>query len=144
MRRRSRHIASSGVLGEIEGVGQKRIEIDQIQDPGVRRLQEQRRRDPGLVGLLPAHRAQTPAIAITQTRKVVGRHWRDQVVSPFARKRQKPVGNTRADDVGSHVVIARMAVAVAQVAGVRFTPAQFKVAAQGIARRAAHQARPAA
>ena len=103
----------------VERVLLQRVERNHRQRFLVRGREHDRRRDAGLVGLTPGCRADTPAIAGFQARKVVLRCRRDEIVALLARELEKRARDLRADDVESEILGAGVATAVAVEAGAR-------------------------
>jgi len=83
--------------------------------------------------LLPARRAQTPAIAGLQAGETVIRHRRGQVVAGLLAERQEFLGHDNADGVTANVLGPGIATPVAKKAGHRVGGANVQNAAQYVA-----------
>jgi len=99
----------------------------------MRRGEHDRRRHPVGVGLQPARRDDTPAVAGNQAREVVERQGGLQVVADAALVLEELGGHDRADCVTTEVLRTGAATAVAVEPGDRIRAAWLEVAAEDIA-----------
>jgi hypothetical protein len=72
------------ILWHVDRIRPQQAQVDHLQRPGVRGGQHHRWRHASLVGLRPTFSHHAPAIARSQTRKAIVRHWGDQVIADAA------------------------------------------------------------
>src|SRR5690606_11917184 len=92
-------------------------ELAVVERAFVRGGEDDARRGAGLERLLPARRAEAPAVAGPEAREAVFRHRRGEIVSGARAEGEELGRHQRADRMRSHIFAVGVAAAVAEEAG---------------------------
>src|SRR5579864_4116119 len=124
----------STTLGEIDRVALQIRERAIVERAQMRRAQDDARRALGFERLLPARRAEAPAIARDEAGKAISRHRRREIVADRFREGQEFCGRDDADRVAADIIRTGIATAIAIKPGHRMKRAILQHAAEHVER----------